>query len=350
MNKQYLLILLIPVLVIGLFLALRKNENFQESCPYNNLHPDIVAKDYIAEAEADTEEENDNSKFQSNTKEKLDQVLNKLSEVEDLEEDYVKKDNLDKAVRSMAREYCPVESDFDLSQYIKKSEIENSMKCPKVPDLKDYVLKSTIPPAAKCPSCICPKVKVSAGFCKKCPKPEDICPKPKPCTVDQCKNIVSCPRCPAPPKIKIPKIKCPSPKPCPKERPCPKVTRCPPNQCPKCKYYGIKTVESKKSIKQLLEELMRSDDPNKYDLINELRELLGIKPQVIKVPVASPPVMSNPLPTTSSMFYGETSQEIEEEAEVEDESFMEPQVKYNNKCVDNSLVYAAEGILGSNFN
>ena len=70
MNKQYLLILLIPVLVIGLFLALRKNEKFQESCPYNNLHPDIVAKDYIAEAEAEIEEGNDNSNFQSNTKEK----------------------------------------------------------------------------------------------------------------------------------------------------------------------------------------------------------------------------------------------------------------------------------------
>ena len=37
-------------------------------------------------------------------------------------------------------------------------------------DIKDYVLKTTIPPVQKCPSCVCPKVKVSAGMCKKCPE------------------------------------------------------------------------------------------------------------------------------------------------------------------------------------
>ena len=51
-------------------------------------------------------------------------------------------------------------------------------------------------------------------------------------------------------------IRCPPPKPCPAPPPCPAPTRCPPNQCPKCKYYGIKTVENKKSIEEMLEDLM----------------------------------------------------------------------------------------------
>ena len=85
-----------------------------------------------------------------------------------LSKDYVKRRDIERSALTAAREFCPVSPDFDLSQYIKKSEIKPQI-CPKVPDLKDYVLKSSIPPVQKCPSCICPKVKVEGGLCKKCP-------------------------------------------------------------------------------------------------------------------------------------------------------------------------------------
>ena len=81
---------------------------------------------------------------------------------------------LKEPARASAREYCPVSPDYNPSDFVKKSEIDLQNQCPKLPDLKDYVLKSTIPPVQKCPSCVCPKVKVSAGMCKKCPEPKII--------------------------------------------------------------------------------------------------------------------------------------------------------------------------------
>lgn len=101
---------------------------------------------------------------------------------------------------------------IDMSQYIPKSAIPPEKICPpqKEIDYSEYVKKSTLPPAQKCPPCISPKVKVSAGLCKKCP-PCPACPPPKPC----------------------PRVECPEPKPCPKV------------ECPKCseiKYIKVPTV------------------------------------------------------------------------------------------------------------
>ena len=101
---------------------------------------------------------------------------------------------------------------IDMSQYVPKSAIPPEKVCPpqKEIDYSEYVKKSTLPPTQKCPPCISPKVKVSAGLCKKCP-PCPACPPPKPC----------------------PRVECPEPKPCPKV------------ECPKCseiKYIKVPTV------------------------------------------------------------------------------------------------------------
>lgn len=101
---------------------------------------------------------------------------------------------------------------IDMSQYIPKSAIPPEKVCPpqKEIDYSEYVKKSTLPPTQKCPPCISPKVKVSAGLCKKCP-PCPACPPPKPC----------------------PRMECPEPAPCPKV------------ECPKCseiKYIKVPTV------------------------------------------------------------------------------------------------------------
>jgi len=101
---------------------------------------------------------------------------------------------------------------IDMSQYVKKSSIPPEKVCPpqKEIDYSEYVKKSTLPPTQKCPPCISPKVKVSAGLCKKCPP---------------------CPSCPPPQRC--PELQCPEPKPCPKV------------ECPKCseiKYIKVPTI------------------------------------------------------------------------------------------------------------
>ena len=88
--------------------------------------------------------------------------------------------------------------------------------------MKEYVLKTSILPQRKCPDLICPKVKVSAGLCKKCPPP----PKCPPCK--RCPKV----ECPVPEPCPLPK--CPEPKPCPPQKYCPK-----PQPCPKCPPRGI---------------------------------------------------------------------------------------------------------------
>lgn len=95
---------------------------------------------------------------------------------------------------------------IDLNKYVLKSSIPPEKVCPpqKEIDYSKYVLKSSLPPTQKCPPCICPKVKVSAGLCKKCPPPPK-CPPPQPCG----------------------EIKCPEPKPCPDAGRCPEPEPCP---------------------------------------------------------------------------------------------------------------------------
>ena len=69
---------------------------------------------------------------------------------------YTKTSNLERAARSAAHVYCPVNPDYNPHDYIKKTEIKSysNKQCPPVPDMKDYVLKSTIPPMQQCPPCI----------------------------------------------------------------------------------------------------------------------------------------------------------------------------------------------------
>ena len=103
----------------------------------------------------------------------------------------------------------------DMSKYVLKSSIKPQQKCP---DMSNYVLKTNILPEKKCPDCVCPKVNVSAGLCKKC-APCPACPPPKRCPR---------PKCPAPKPC--PQASCPKPKPCPLQGKCP-----PPRPCPPCK-------------------------------------------------------------------------------------------------------------------
>ena len=105
----------------------------------------------------------------------------------------VARNDIEKAARAAAVQFCPVPPDYNPSQYIKKSEIEKEQNCPKMPDLKDYVLKSSIPPKQDCAPCICPKVNVMAEMCDKGDEEKLVCPSCEPCGYEQCKDVVECP-------------------------------------------------------------------------------------------------------------------------------------------------------------
>ena len=185
---------------------------------------------------------------------------------------FVRRTDVEMAAREAALTFCPVPPDYDPSQYIKKTEMNNTVRCPPMPDLSDYVLKSSIPPVQKCPPCVCPKVKVEAGLCKKCPPPLNTCPKPEPCPTQPVKV------CPA---IKLPvnKPECPAPQACPKPQPCPAVTRCPPKNCPKCKFYGIKKVYERdpknNNDKNVSEQQMEEEDYSDQFNSQNVSELLA---------------------------------------------------------------------------
>ena len=235
--------------------------------------------------------------------------------------DYVLKTDIERAARESAMTYCPVGPDYNPENFIKKSEIDFAKACPQMPDLKDYVLKSTIPPVQKCPSCVCPKVKVSAGMCKKCPEPKNNCPKCQPCGVEQCKDVikcapgdqpVSCPKCPAPqpcpeppekvcPAFELPisDIECPAPKPCSIPEPCPDGEgRCPEQPDSKCKYYGIKEVAKERPVNDIVNELLLSDDPKLKELLESLKYKLNLN----LAPSPTEKLMTEPvLATTQSL-------------------------------------------------
>ena len=215
------------------------------------------------------------------------------------DENMISRDDIQNVAKEIAYEYCPVNPDYNPNDFVKKSEIDLQKACAPTPDLKDYVLKSTIPPVQRCPSCICPKIKLEAGLCKKCPEVKNNCPKPTPCGVEQCKNVikcepwqkqVSCPKCPAPepcpqlpnkvcPALTIPKsnIKCPDPKPCAMPPPCKDGEgNCPEKKCPKCTYKGLETVVKEKSSEDIINELLESEDPRMRELLEKLKNRLDL--------------------------------------------------------------------------
>ena len=231
--------------------------------------------------------------------------------------EHVHKTDIERAARAATQKYCPVSPNYNPSDYIKKTEIDFAQACPKMPDLQDYVLKSTIPPIQKCPSCICPKVKVSAGMCKECPKPKNNCPKPQPCGIEQCSDIIQCapgdqqismPKCPPPmpcpeapekvcPAFELPSsdIACPAPKPCPLPNACPdKQGRCPDKPDSKCKYYGIKEIAKERSVNDLVNEMLLSDDPKLKELLESLKYKLNIN----LTPSPTEKQMTEPILTT----------------------------------------------------
>ena len=158
---------------------------------------------------------------------------------------------------------------------------------------------------------------------------------------------------PVPPKPKP--LRCPPPQACPVPPPCKEGGRCPTNQSPKCKYYGIKTVESSKSIEEMINDLVNGDSEDKLEKLNALRNLLGVRLEEEKVKCDNNKRnnkknnRNNNKPKPSNVD-NDVNQPTTMASAPEDKSYLKPVVDYDNKCVDNTLFYSAEGILGSDFN
>jgi hypothetical protein len=302
--QDNLLIVGILLLVLAIIVVSRKygQEHFSTHVVETNVdinHPDFDARDQARIVSGE------DIGLENNSNNSGDSVSHRIKVGPEIDmgpmdmDNYVSKTDIERAARASAREYCPVSPSYNPSDFVKKSEIDLQNQCPKLPDLKDYVLKSTIPPVQKCPSCVCPKVKVSAGMCKKCPEPKNNCPPPQPCGFEQCKDVVkcgpadkpySCPKCPEPqpcprpvekvcPAFEIPKsnLKCPSPQPCANPQPCPNGEgRCPEPQQTKCKYYGVKDIVNERSVDEIVNELMITNDPKLRELLETLKYKMNL--------------------------------------------------------------------------
>ena len=276
------LCLIIGIIIICILLSYLYAKNTKEY--FEDKSADLVNQEMAAKLENQDTKEN----HQQN------------NDVEvDGEGNFVNRDDIQNVAREIAHQYCPVSPEYNPANYVKKSEIDLQTACPKLPNLKDYVLKSTIPPVQKCPSCVCPKIKLEAGLCKECPTPKNNCPKPQPCNVEQCRNVikcepwqkqVSCPKCPPPepcpqlphkvcPALTLPKndFKCPETKPCPIPNQCKDGKgRCPDNKCPKCVFKGVDTVVREKTSAQIINELLDSEDPRMKELLEKLKNRLDL--------------------------------------------------------------------------
>lgn len=308
MYKTNFIILGIVLIIVLYFYFGNSNESFQQKA---EVHPDVNFQKFLTslnkvESESPVGSNNNNVNSEPQTQHQHDMskfVLKSSIEPKppgpDLSQ-YIRRTDVERVAREAAISACPVPKGYDPDDYIKKSEIPPpNSNCPPVPDLKDFVLKSTIPPTQQCPPCVCPKVKVSAGLCKKQFPKKFTCPPPKPCDTEQCRKIVKClpGTYPPPPKQECPKVlpcpprpnlvcppckvpsipKCPPPKPCPKERPCPLPTRCPPTQCPKCRYYGVKKV-CDKPIDKLIQEIMDKGDPAEIQRLQNAAQMITNSP------------------------------------------------------------------------
>jgi len=310
MYKTNFIILGVVLLIVLYFYFGNSNENFQQKA---EVHPDVNFQKFLTSlnkvesesypgsnsvssvnsvAPPQSQPPHDMSKFV------LKSSIEPRPQGPDLSQ-YIRRTDVERVAREAASKACPVAKGYDPDDYIKKSEIPPpNSNCPTVPDLKDFVLKSTIPPTQQCPPCVCPKVKVSAGLCKKQFPKKFTCPPPKPCDTDECRKIVKClpGTYPRPPKQECPKVlpcpptpnlicppckvpnlpKCPPPKPCPKERPCPTPTRCPPID-PKCRYYGVKKI-CDKPIDQLIKEVINSGNAEDIQKIQNATQMMASSP------------------------------------------------------------------------
>ena len=223
-NIMLVLILIIGIIIITCFNRNKKNEGFGdlenhkkelESNIQENLG-DLTKEDLYKTIVALKQKDSnvDSSKFltieqHGQIGEMTEVQARQLLEVE-LTEDKKKINNLETQVNALTND---INIKNNKIEQVEK-DIKELINSPNI-DYSKYVLKESIPPVRQCPDCVCPKVNVSAGLCKKCPPPP-ICPPPERCPIVKCPVPIPCEN----------KLKCPDPKPCPSSPTCPAPRPC----------------------------------------------------------------------------------------------------------------------------
>lgn len=226
-SNSVILALVLIVLVICFISSVRtqKKEAFSDYINlerFNDQKQLNKIEEGVQEIQKDLKDYQDMSKYELKSEKKPQEPCRVNAAVD--RDNYISK-------TQASKDTCPVPDDYDPNKYILKTLAQKPQSCPACPtiDHNKYVLKSTLPVDKKCPDCHCPKVKVSAGLCRKCPKCPT-CPPPKPCPVAKCPEPKPCP-----PQKECPK--CPEPKQCPVKI-CPACPTIPPipegTPCPKC--------------------------------------------------------------------------------------------------------------------
>ena len=181
-------VILSVLIILVVYTRTSIKELFQgDSCNANNeILDSITAEDLDAGADADADTDDADDADADDADANYADDHNRL----------VKKTDVYPMLRKISNKIgrkCPEVPDMD--NYVLKS---------KVPDMSNYVLKTNIVPDKNCPDCVCPKVNVTAGLCKK-QEPCAPCPAPQRCPKLSCPEHKKCPemRCPAPKPYRI---------------------------------------------------------------------------------------------------------------------------------------------------
>jgi hypothetical protein len=172
---------------------------------------------------------------------------------------------------------------IDMSQYVKKSSIPPEKVCPPQKDIDytQYVKKSTLPPTQKCPPCIAPKVKVSAGLCKKCP---------------------DCPKCPPP--TRCPTVTCPEPKPV-EQKECPK--------CTEIKYIKVPTIITRTIIKDKNNNVIEEKETTSTQPVPATANQASATTRQASASSKQAPTTTNQVPTTTNQVPTTTKQVVSDD-------------------------------------
>ena len=201
MDSNSMLVIILFVILIVL-ISLNHIENFQD----NSEDPDKDSSKWLNSV---------NNSMSGNNNNELNYPR------ESNNDNDLKKTEIELVARSLARQYCPVDKDFDINDWVKKTECSKPQEpCPEI-DLTQYILKSACPPQQECPPCICPKVEVSNT---------------------DCSNSASCPTQP-------------------------------PHEC---KITAVKTIEKKKDIIKIIQDMYNNskENPDNMDKLVHVKELV----------------------------------------------------------------------------
>lgn len=144
MNNNLIIVFILFILFI--LLGLKRLENFDTNYEMSEDNTGLNNIDYI------------NRKLAGTISESMPDTNTSGNSNNNSNNNYIRSSELERVARVIAKDYCPVSSDYNPDDYIKTTELKDD--CPKIPDLNNYILRSAIKPEQKCPACVCPRISI----------------------------------------------------------------------------------------------------------------------------------------------------------------------------------------------